>query len=155
MSKHKNKTVWLLVAIKGDSLLLKNNFHEGRNILQLPGSSSLEGFEAVVVELLGAEYVSQVINFGLVQNTIIKPDETVDLYINVGRIVIEDSIELPIHHDYEWCPREICNSDPRGKRDARLHDRLFENKPISLKYTEEQLDGWYNAKITSWNESTE
>lgn len=153
MTTHKDRTVWLLIVMKGDRLLLEKNFHEGRNILQLPGGSSKEGVADLVSKLFGDEYISRITDFGTILNTIIKPEEIVDLHINLSKVIIDDALDLQIPDDMEWCSKETCISDPRGKRDARLHERLFEDTPLSLVYTEEQLEGWYDAKIISWDEN--
>ena len=121
MTTHKGRTVWLLIVMKGDRLLLEKNFHEGRNILQLPGGPSNKGIEALVFELFGIEYGN---------------------LINLRKVIIDDASDLQIPDDMEWCSKEVCISDPRGKRDARLYERLFEDSPLSLVYTEEQLEGW-------------
>ncbi len=153
MNTHKERSVWLLIAMKGGCLLLKKSFHEGRDILQLPGGPSREGVESLVSELFGAKHVNAITDFGTILNTIIKPEETVDLHVNLQRVVIDNSIDAQLPDDLEWCSKETCISDARGKRDSRLHERLFENRPLSLKYTEEQLHNWYDAKIISWNEN--
>lgn len=152
MNTHKERSVWLLIAMKGDCLLLKKSFHEGRDILQLPGGPSKEGIELLVSELFGEKYNNNITDFGTILNTIIKPEETVDLHISLQRVMINNSVDSQLPDGLEWCSREVCVSDPRGKRDARLHERLFEDSPLSLEYTEEQLNGWYDAKIVSWDE---
>lgn len=153
MTIHKDRTVWLLVAMKGGCLLLEKNFHEGRNILQLPGGPSKEGIAELVSKLFGVEYSNQIIDFGTILNTIIKPQEIVDLHIKLQRVVIDDSTDFQLPDDLEWCSKETCISDARGRRDSRLHERLFEDRHLSLVYVEEQLEDWYDAKITSWNEN--
>jgi hypothetical protein len=152
MTTHKERSVWLLIAMKGDRLLLKKSFHEGREILQLPGGSSKEEVESLVSELFGERDSNNITDFGTILNTIIKPEETVDLHISLQRVMINNSVDSQFPDGLEWCSREVCISDPRGKRDARLHERLFEDSPLSLKYIEEQLNGWYDAKIVSWDE---
>ncbi len=139
--------------MKGDRLLLEKNFHEGRNILQLPGGPSNKGIEALVFELFGIEYGNLITDFGTILNTIIKPEGIVDLHINLRKVIIDDASDLQIPDDMEWCSKEVCISDPRGKRDARLYERLFEDSPLSLVYTEEQLEGWYDAEIIFWDEN--
>ncbi len=154
MSAHKNKTVWLLVAIKDDCLLLKKNFHEDRDILQLFGSGTKEDIEELVLEIFGPGYVGKLEDFGYINNTIIKPEETVHIRINLLRVMLDDNPDLQIDEKiYEWCSKAVCASDERGHRDARLHNRLFENRRVALDFTEEQLNGWYNAKIILWEEN--
>jgi hypothetical protein len=149
---HKNKTIWLLVAMKEDRLLLKKNFHEGKDVLQLPGGPSQEVLEELVSEIFGAEYVGQMKDFGVIHNVVIKSEETVDLHINLRRIVLVNTNDTSIPDDFEWCSKEQLEFDPRGARDARLHSRVFDNRTVALKFTEEQLDGWHKAKIISWDE---
>ena len=102
MPIHKNKTVWLLVAMKNNCLLLKKNFHEGRDILQLPGSSSKKDFNILVSNLFGIRYIDQLTDFGVIQNTIVKTDEIVDLHINICRLDITDQHGIDFGDNYEW-----------------------------------------------------
>ena len=144
----------MVVAIKDGRLLIKKNVHEGKEILQLFGGGTKEDIETLVSEMFGSDYVGKLEDFGYINNTIIKPEEVVHIRINLLRITLSDNAELQVDEKvYEWCSKEVCTSDERGQRDIRLHNRLFEDRRVALDFTEEQLNGWHNAKIILWGEN--
>lgn len=149
------KEVYILAITHGDSLALGKHEHQGYEILQLPGSRSLDELREIASRIVGKENAKRMQNFGRAINTIIKPEETVEVLTNIYKIEIDDISKLTMLENFAWYSREELVSDQRGRRDIRFHLRILENKPLDLKFTEEQLDKWIDAKVIDWEECAE
>ena len=146
------KEVFILAITHGDNLTLERHEHEGYEILQLPGSRSLDELHKIAQRIIGAEHAKQIQNFGQAINIIIKPNETVEIVTNIYKVEIDDTSKLKLPESFAWYSKEELASDPRGRRDAKFHLRLIEKKPLDVKFSEEQLGKWIDAKILDWKE---
>lgn len=150
---NKKKEVHILAITHDGSLALEKHEHQGYEILQLPGSRSLEELRVVAQRIVGADSARKMQNFGRAINIIIKPDEVVEVLTNIYKIEIDDISKLNMPGNFAWYSREALSSDPRGRRDARFHLRILEGKPLNLKFSEDQPGKWIEAKVIAWEES--
>jgi len=153
MESQQHKEVCILVIICGKKILLESIQHKhGYEILSVPGAPK-DAISQRITGILGKEYVGAEKPFGSFTDLIIKPDGDVELVGNVFRIEMREGSEITIPKVFGWYTKEEIEADPRCRRDRRFYLRLLESKPLSLKYSEDQLGEWIDAKILSWDES--
>lgn len=145
------KEVAIVAITKGGSLALEILPHDGQDILSCPGASK-NGISELVLKVLGASNANQVQPFGQAVDVIIKPNEAVELVIDVYRVEIPDGANVQLPENYSWFSKEQLAEDPRGRRDARFYARLLENKPLDLHYSEDQRGKWIDATVLYWRE---
>jgi hypothetical protein len=153
MDSKQRKEVCLLVIISGNKILLESVWHaQGYEILSVPGAPQ-GAVSQRIADILGKGYVGVEKPFGSFTDLIIKPGVEVELMGNVFRIEISEGYGITTPKEFGWYTKEQIEADPRCKRDRRFYSRLMESRPLHLRYSEDQLGKWIDAKILSWDES--
>ncbi len=145
------RNVCVLVITQAHRLALQCDKHQGYEVLQLPGESP-EKFPALVHQLIGPDYARHLRPFGRAVDIIIKSSKTVELVTDIYKVEIGDASNIDLPSNFAWYSKEEVATDPRGRRDARFHLRLLEDRPLDLKFSEEQPEKWIDAKILYWHE---
>ena len=153
MEQRQHKEVCILVIVCGKKILLESVQHEqGYEILSVPGAPK-DAVPQRITGILGEKYVGAEKPFGSFTDLIIKPEGEVELAGDVFRIEVSEGHEIAIPKEFGWYAKEQIETDRRCRRDRRFYLRLLESKPLNLKYSEDQLGKWIDAKILSWDES--
>lgn len=153
MKPSQRKEVCILIILRDGKILLESVQHsQGYEILSVPGAPK-DAVAQRITEVLGKEYVGTEKPFGSFINLIIKPGSNVELAGNVFRIEVPQGYKITFPEEFGWYTKEQIESDPRCRRDRRFYLRLLESRPLKLKYSEDQLGEWIDAKILSWDES--
>lgn len=145
------KEAAILAITQGDSLMLEVLPHDGQDVLSCPGTSK-NGINELAPRVLGEVSASQLQPFGRIIDIIIKPNETVELVVDVYRVKIPEGTKIQLPKNHSWFSKKQLSEDPRGQRDARLYLRLLDDKPLDLQYSEDQRGKWIDAKILYWRE---
>jgi hypothetical protein len=106
-----------------------------------------------ITEILGKEYVGTEKSFGSFIDLINKPGGEVEVAGDVFRIEVPEGMKITIPEGFGWYTKDQIEADTRCKRDHRFYSRLLESRPLNLKYSEDQLGKWIDAKILSWDEN--
>lgn len=145
------KEVAILAITHGDALALEILPHEGQEILSCPGTSK-NGINELVSKILGTSSANLIQPFGQAVDVIIKPNEVVELVINVYKVEIPNEAKVQLPTNYSWFSKKQLAEDPRGRRDTRLYLRLLEDKPLNVQYSEDQRGRWIDATILYWRD---
>ncbi len=149
----------VVVAVMCDSkVLVAVDQHQGYEILDLLGAvlnddeSAIDGANRALVGHVGGQY--ELTPFGRFTDNITKPEGVVELIAD-AYIVQLDSVERVMSNPNRptiWLTRDELSNDPRNRRNKRLFDKYFEDQPINLVFSEDQMGLWIDAMITDWQE---
>lgn len=136
-----------------DEILLKHQYHEGYEIIDLVGSfvnndASSEHKVDEVLSELGLMNKRLLKPHGSIRNIIHKPGEDVDLRIQLYKLEINQKLVRP-NKNYFWFDRAVA-SDSRARRIRRIVEIAFDTNPVNIYWEENQYGKWIDSETVVW-----
>jgi hypothetical protein len=158
------KGVSLLYIINGDSILMRRFMHQDYEVLDVfpfKESDDIDAdIEGKLLNLFGRAFPYQY--FGNIESVINKESTIAHLSIKAYKVSLDEEYPVMLTYtddmikdgnDTVWLHKsEIRNEKRLREGDKRILERMFDDREIDIKITEDQGDRWIDAKTTAFED---
>lgn len=154
------KRVSLLYIIHDDSILVRKFRHQDYEVLDVFAFNDDEGVDLGIknklMELFGKTFPYKY--YGDIQSIINKKEVHVHLDIKTYRVLLDEKYDVlkdyaddvtKSGNDVFWLHKdEIKNEERMREGDRKILERVFDDRNMDIKITEDQGERWIDAKTT-------